>query len=572
MDEILYLEPDEEITSVIDKLKKSESSSVGLVIPRNSTLVHSIVNLKLLRKKAQELDKELALITADKIGKNIAFQVGIKVFEDVHSKSPIHSTPSVDRPKGDEVIEVDMSSSADNKDSKKSGPNVKHYALPEDQASTGEEGVKNSQPDEEADDVSRAAKSLDGDIHSTVASHSAHVYKDERSGRQGGPKMPKALSVSLIFVLLLAVASVLTLPQSWVTITVAAEPFEQNIPVTVNTEAKEASTVEARASGKLLSVTNDDAQRVVATGKKDVGTKASGTVTIFNGWETTSRQMPVGTTMIASDGKAFALKEAVTVPGATVGLREGQLVTNPGSVSATIEAKEPGDSYNIAAGRFTISGLSAAQQEKIYAESSKPMSGGKTRQVSIMTQPDIDNAASSLAEDLKKAAIEQLKKEAKSDKLVSEALVSEVSSVETNPKEPGSETEYFDIKVKAKHQVIVFNEAEVQKIVDAALRDKVPAEKELILGEGDEFMVSVIGKDYANGKLELESKVKTKIGSRVDAVKAKEGLTGKSQAQAKEQLATITNVTSVTIDSFPTTWWQDISYMPWNTRVKVIYE
>ena len=109
MDEILYLEADEEITSVIDKVKKASADSIGLVIPRNSSLIHSIVNLKLLKKEATKFKKEIALITADKTGRNIAAQIGIPVFEDVHAKRPVNAYPLPAMPKGDEVIEVDMS-------------------------------------------------------------------------------------------------------------------------------------------------------------------------------------------------------------------------------------------------------------------------------------------------------------------------------------------------------------------------------------------------------------------------------------------------------------------------------
>ena len=51
MDEILYLEPDEEITSVVDKLKGLEANSVGLVAPKGSSIVQSLVSLKLLQKQ-----------------------------------------------------------------------------------------------------------------------------------------------------------------------------------------------------------------------------------------------------------------------------------------------------------------------------------------------------------------------------------------------------------------------------------------------------------------------------------------------------------------------------------------
>lgn len=599
MDEILYLEPDEEITSVIDKLKKSESSSVGLVIPRNSALIHSIVNLKLLKKQAQKLEKEIALVTTDKVGKNIASQVGIQVYEDVHAKRPVNPLGMPELPKGDEVIEVDMSDGQTDDAPKgsignSSGLKIKHYSAPtatKTTVKTAEKEVKETEdskdalteeaeekpesrtlPDELEDDVIVGAEPAD-----VEASAAERVKEETMSHRRSyvGSSRPKRLNKGLLVFLFLFVfivlATLLGMPQTSVVVTVAAEPFEKALPITVDQDAKSVDEAGQVVPGELLEVTNDDARRVVATGKKDVGGKAKGQVTITNAWDANPIRFTAGAKFTASDGKVFSLVDAVTVPGATAAIKEGQLVTNPGTVATTIQAEEPGESHNIKPSRFTIDGY-AKQQDKLYAESAKEFSGGFTKQVTVLTQGDIDAAKDALAQDLQKEAIEQIKKDAKDRKLINEAINQEIVSVDTNPSKPDTETEYFDIKVKAKHQAMVFDEKQVQSVVDKALRQEVPEDKELLLGEGDEFVVSVLGNDYANGKLELESKVKTKIGTRVDAGQAKQGLSGKTESAARDQLAKLPNVKEVAIYTFPRWWWQDISFFNWNTRVKVMYE
>jgi len=89
MDRVIYLESDEEITSVLDKLKTVAEKSVILVVPKGSTLLQSLVNLKLLSKKAIELEKEIALITSDKTGRNLASLVGFSVYSDIKYKGKI---------------------------------------------------------------------------------------------------------------------------------------------------------------------------------------------------------------------------------------------------------------------------------------------------------------------------------------------------------------------------------------------------------------------------------------------------------------------------------------------------
>lgn len=630
MDEILYLEPDEEITSVIDKLKKSESDSVGLVIPRNSTLVHSLVNLKLLKKEAEKAGKDIALVTGDKIGKNIAGQVGLTVFEDVHAKRPVNAMTMPPLPKGDEVIEVDMSNgeSGSSKMSKaESGdtPQVKYYQG----GASGARSAKNRSTKEAqieevipapvidgAEEPEPLAEALTDEISDDeLASHAphrstiAHQPADTDAGGTDGPTHHRSTTVhteemvtahrpmtlqhhtdhrvsakshrtavskgriiflSLFIVVLLA--TLLGLPQTSILVTVAAEPFEKTIPLTVDGETESVDGEQAVAPGELVTIENEAAQRVPATGKKDVGGKASGTITFNNAWDGTAQKFPAGTVVTSAEGKTFTIKSDITIPGGTATLSQGQLVTTPGKVNGEIVATEPGEAYNVAAGQFKISGLSGERQAKIYGESSKALTGGFTKQVTVMTQADIDAAKETLVTDLAKEAAEKIRKEAKDKKVIDEAIVSETVSVETNPEKADSETEFFDIKVKTKHQVMVFDEKQMQSLVDAALQQEISEDKELLLTEGDELVVSVAGTDYANNKLNLESKVKTKIGTRVDPVTAKQGLAGKNEEAVKEQLASIPNVKDVSVQTFPSWWWQDLSFAPWNTRLKVVYE
>ncbi len=568
MDEILYLEPDEEITSVIDKLKKSTGQSVGLVIPRNSSLVHSIVNLKLLKKEAEANEKEIALVTTDKIGKNIASQVGISVFEDVHAKRPANPLTSPDLPKGDEVIEVDMSNSAEAPASseKSKAPKIKHYNLGSDDYKSSPKEPKSGIVDDEPP-VQRSA--TDYASHGESAAHIKDERQVARSDSSRSSRRGRYLIIGLAALLIAAI--VLLLPQTSILVTVAAEPFEKKIPVTVDGTAKEANTKDHILPGKLLEVSNDDAKRVMATGKKDVGDKATGTVSFANTWSSSSIDFDAGTVLTAN-GKNFSLKNKVTVPGATVAIVEGQLVTNAGKANADVVAAEPGDSYNIAPSKFTIQGLSGDKQAKITAESTKAFSGGFTKQVTIMTQSDVDGAKESLAADLTKTALDQIKKEAKDLKVIDDSAFKEVVSVETNPKQADSETDYFDIKVKLKTRAMAFDEKQLHIVVDKAVQQEVPSNKELISGEGDEFNIAVTGSDYANNKLVLETDVKTKVGTKVDPKAAKQGLAGKSETAVRSQLTGLPNVKDVAIYPFPKIWWQATSFFPWNTRLKVVYE
>lgn len=615
MDEILYLEPDEEITGVIDKVKKTHTDSIGLVIPRNSTLIHSIVNLKLLKKEAEQNKKEIALVTTDKVGKNIAAQVGLAVYEDVHAKRPVQAFSARDLPTTDDVIEVDMSGghvSAED-DDKKAGeaPKIKRYdsdAAPVKKAEkpapkkiVEEEIIDPAHDDLESADTfnepageemmvlptskevafqRREVVDIDDADEGVVAAAASepvshrhekeYVRRETKTRTASGSK--KGLIVAIAIFLVVVLATLLGLPQSSVVVTVAAEGFEKTTPLVINKEAKESDIETGTVPGKMIEVTNSDAQRVPATGKKDVGGKAKGSVVISNAWDGSPLTYNAGTIITSTEGKSFQLNDKITVPGATASLVQGTLVTTPGKATANVTATESGESYNVKAGKFTITGVPDDRSSKIYAESSKDFTGGSSKVVTVMTQEDIDNAKTELAKSLTTSALDELKKQAKGSRLFEDAVVSDVQESTTNPSAVGSETDYFDIKVKAKHQVMVFDEKAANDLIAQTIKKDVPTDKELITSENDESSLSLDKADYNNGKLMLTSRVKTKVGTRVDVKQASQGLAGKNKDQIRDKVSSIPNFKDVTVTTFPNWWWQDTSFFSWNNRFTVLYE
>jgi hypothetical protein len=61
----IYIDIDDEITTVIDKLKNSNAKVVALVLPKRAAVFQSIVNMKLLKRAADADKKNLVLITSE---------------------------------------------------------------------------------------------------------------------------------------------------------------------------------------------------------------------------------------------------------------------------------------------------------------------------------------------------------------------------------------------------------------------------------------------------------------------------------------------------------------------------
>lgn len=61
----VYIDVDEEITSIISKISNSPKDIVALVLPKRASAMQSIVNMKLLKRTADQNSKQVVLITSE---------------------------------------------------------------------------------------------------------------------------------------------------------------------------------------------------------------------------------------------------------------------------------------------------------------------------------------------------------------------------------------------------------------------------------------------------------------------------------------------------------------------------
>lgn len=65
MHQVFYIDVDEEVTSVIERLRNSKASEVFFVVPARSLLMQSMVSLRLLKKEAENKNKNIIFVTPD---------------------------------------------------------------------------------------------------------------------------------------------------------------------------------------------------------------------------------------------------------------------------------------------------------------------------------------------------------------------------------------------------------------------------------------------------------------------------------------------------------------------------
>lgn len=494
--ETIYLDNDEEITSVVDKLKSAEMSSLDIVIPKEALLLQSVVNLKLLKKQADTLSKDITIVTQDKVGKKLAEQIGI---------------PVVAKP-GQVVQTVKMSEE----------PNVSENDIE----------IKEDTPEEKTPEPKK---------EEAVPEEKPKAEPSKKKPK--GKRWKKWAIIGGFATLLVLVAGYIWIPLATVNVQLAAEKKKVDLSFTVDKSYSEVDTGNITIPGRLISEDKETAEKYPATGKKTVGTKATGTVKISNGYSTTP-QIIVSGTRVVSNSLIFRTQTNVTVPGYT---KPGADII-PGTATVSVTADKVGDQYNMThPTHFTI----PAAESTIYADTTAAFTGGTSKDVTYVTQTDINEAkakaAKSVEAELKKLALEKTERE---ERLLDGAVKITQTSAEPSAK-VGDEVSEFEMKSNSNVQAIVFLDENLRKLAENSLSQEIGDTKEIVEKEALLSSTEFVSADFKKGQMQARLSGEAYVATKLDEGKIKTELSGEAESGALTYLNGIDGIDSAEIKFFP---------------------
>ncbi|MEA1925796.1 MAG: hypothetical protein U9M90_00925 [Patescibacteria group bacterium] len=81
MHKTLYIDVNEEITGILERIRFEEAKDIILVVPKDAMLIQGVINLKLLKKEVEKMDKTLMIATNDKYARKVIERLEIKTQE-----------------------------------------------------------------------------------------------------------------------------------------------------------------------------------------------------------------------------------------------------------------------------------------------------------------------------------------------------------------------------------------------------------------------------------------------------------------------------------------------------------
>jgi len=568
MEKVIYLEPDDEITSVIDKIRKVTQEKVILVVPKAATILQSIVNLKLLKKESQKMGKNISIVTSDDTGRNLASQIGLTVYRDV-AKRPIEEAPRPDIAPEEKDEEIETADEAIAPAVEPVSPDEKPepQVKPIEAASEKKQELINETEPTQQKPIEKEKASQEkspGFLDIRPSSVKFKPYKDEkRAGIEKeksikpikpmpgkGSKIKKVILIICFSILGLAILSAIAayfyLPKANVELVLNAEMINKEIELTAAIEESmdvEKSVVPAEE----FSVEKEAAQVFPATGIKNIGEKARGTIAVIN--ETgTDQPLVTNTRFRTSNGLIFRSTTGIVVPKAYLNPL-GEKVN--GSINVNVVADQVGESYNIGPSSFTIPGLSSSLQSKIYGRNSAAMTGGLTKEIKIVSEEDIIGARTALLKEMSQSASEELNSQINGESYIIPSEGAKETIIEEVAVPPvGTEAAEFNYSLKAKLNILAIKKSDFMDFLSQKIAQDIPSDKEAIMEEVENNLkLSVIAREESRETIVVA--ITAPIVAKMDEEVIKDNIKKRSSGEAKAYLESFEEIYEANISLWP---------------------
>lgn len=528
--DVIYIDVDDEITGIIDKVKDSDKKIVALVLPKRASVLQSVVNMKLLKRAAAESKKNLVLITSESGLLPLAGGVGIHVAKSLNSKPEVPEAPA-QMSAAPETIEETGEGDDTPLDSAKS---VGELAGMPTMADDGDETIELG--DEEDSDEPEAA--------------GAGKTKKSKNRKFKIPNFNKfrlmliLAGVGLVVLSMVGYAAFAVWPKAKITIKTNSEAVNSSVVLTLKTGADTKLDAEkAIIKAQIQEVKKTLTQEVPATGQINKGVKATGTVDMT----TQDCSAPYSVSAVAAGtGVTSSGKTYVTGQKATFSPTTFDFSTSCWNYKASgigITAQTGGTAFNTS-GTFTVSGRSDVT-------ASGSASGGTDDIVKVVSQADIDGAKQKITEQDTQPIIQELKTALIGRDLYALDSTLSVGTPETKlSAELNAPAETLVVTQTINYSMFGVMQDDLEKILEKSVEDKIDTKKQSVTDFGlDEAVFSIQGVNPDGASVSVQTTIVA--GPELDTAAIKKQVAGKKAGDAKEIISANPGVTDVNVEYSP---------------------
>jgi hypothetical protein len=561
----IYIDIDDEITTIIDKIGASKERIVALVLPKRATVLQSIVNMKLLKRSAENAKKHVVLITSESGLLPLAGAVGLYVAPSLQSKPVIPPVPEgMARMSPVDTLDHNAEDEGDFVAEEEATTPVGKLAGPA--AFAGDEIETIEMDDDEP--VAADASKTTGSGAAVGLGAGAAAAKSKKNGKLKIPDFNKFRlglilgGALLVLLLVFGYFANFVLPKATVTIATDSSDIVTNANLALDPKAKELDPENKIIPAKLETKQQTATQQTLATGQKNKGTKASGQVTLsLKDCSVDEVTVPAGTG-VSSGGKTFITQASATLESVKVGSKcSNSSFKNLSTQDVNVIAQTAGAAYNIAPSAFTVAGAST-----VSGQSDDPMTGGTDNIVKVISQTDVDTAKQKITSQDSSSVKADLK-----TKLESEGYTAVMASAQageptvTTSASVGDEADTVTVTSVTTYTMYGVKKSDLETFITANVKDKIDPSKQKILNLGVDKASFEITSPATTGPLQTTLSATTLAGPDIKTDALKTQIKGKKTNDVRTIAKATPGVSDVTVKYSP--FW--VSKMP-NKESKIV--
>ena len=523
--QVIYVDVDDEITTVIDKVSGADAKVVALVLPKRSSVFQSVVNMKLLKRRAESAKKHIVLITSEAGLMPLAGLAEVHVAPTLQTRPEI---PGANDSLADDAYDDDEDAATLSDDF---DPAANAAAPVGALAAAGGSQVGVAADGDEVIELDNTAKKpLVAPAAVASGGASSKTDKPKKDRKLKVPNFfsfrKKLLLAGLVLVLLVVgwYVAFFVVPTATVTIVTNSSDVDARMAITLDTAANSVDTEKLILPAETKQEQKSSTGQAPATGQENRGEKASGSIKLFlNNCDQNSVTVPAGTGLSTADGQVF-----ITTSGATMSsVKIGGTCRNSdfqaiASATVGVTAQKAGASYNVQSGTFK------GAPGGVTATSSDPMTGGTDNIVKIVQQADIDAAKQKVAAAMDQDTIKkQLQSRLKDDGLYALDATFNAGAPNDNISiQAGEEGDSVTVTEAVSYTMFGVKKDDLKKIINDKLQAQIKSGEQSVLDDGLDSARITVGTPGTGPQLKIDTYVTGTVGPKIDAEAIKKQIVG----------------------------------------------
>lgn len=365
--------------------------------------------------------------------------------------------------------------------------------------------------------------------------------------------IPAILVSILVFIL-----SYFLFIKATIEITVDPKISEQNKNVVFST-TQETDPKNNIIKGEFVAISEDGNVSTAATGKKDVGTPAKGSVTIFN-LSNDTKKLPAGTVISSPNDLDFTLDSSVTLASASSSTDSNfNVTTKPSTVNVNITADQLGKESNLPSGtKFTVDSFDTAD---LIAKNDNPFSGGTKKTVTVVSKNDSTKLETDLIKQLENKAKEDLQKQLGSNKILLTKLITETLGKNSLNVKIGDEASQATLTGTVEYQGLSYDKNDFIIFSKSLISKNIPSNQEIDYNNIKTNVLEI--KSENDEEVEVNLNIKTLLLPKIDKNKLIKDLKGKSFKATEDALYKLPQVANAVIRLSP-----NLPFLPKNLPLR----